>query len=150
MSHSQPISKQLGYKLVGDNVDGSDKARFLRLKGCQDQDHSYHCFHFCGIRNRIDHSRYPDVHPDTCLDSPLCRAKLLLPSKRDDTALRNEIAILVSRVLTDHMPYFKHTFDGIVDWHIKHKYYSEMSTKSDVVSLHVTSSQFIQKNCVIC
>ena len=122
----------MGFKLVGDNVDGTQKARFFRTGGCHDQ--TYHYFHSYGVLNRIDHSEYPDVHPDVCLDSPLRRARVLLPSKEDDIALRDEFVTQFTRVLADHMPYFKHTFDDVVDWHIKHRYYSEMSTKSVVVS----------------
>ena len=34
------------------------------------------------------------------------------------------------------MEFFKHSFDPVIDWHIKHEFYDEMSTKSTVVSSH--------------
>ncbi len=63
---------------------------------------------------------FPDVHVQTCLDSPKRRALSLLPCKEDDRILRSNIVTMVSRVLTKHMPFFKHTFEDIVQWHIKH------------------------------
>ncbi len=128
----QQSGHQLGYKLVGDNIDKGVKTRYMRKEHYHDQ--SLHYFHSFAVLNRIDHSDFPDVHPLTCLDHPKRRAVTLLPSAQDDTALRANIGILVSRVLTDHMPFFNLTFQDVVDWHIKHQYYSEMSTKSVVVS----------------
>ena len=88
---------------------------------------SLHYFHYCAIQNRVDFTGYPDVHPDTCLDSPQRRAQFLLSSDEDDKALANNFTILVSRILYDNMPFFKVTFDGIVTWHIQHENTVEMS-----------------------
>lgn len=122
----------LGYKLVGDNIDKGTKARYMRNDKYRDQ--SLHYFNFLAVQNRIDFTDYPDIQPDTCLDHPERRAKFLLPSQQDDATLRRNISILVSRVLAEHMPFFKYTFEDVVDWHIQHQYYSEMSSKSVVVS----------------
>ena len=59
----------------------------------------------------------------------------LLPSPEDDVALRNNFSTLVSRILFGNMDFCKISFDGVVDWHIKHEYLEQMSRKSAVVSL---------------
>ena len=58
----------------------------------------------------------------------------LLPSSDDDTELRNNLCVLISRVLYSNIPYFKYTFDGVIEWHIQHDFYKEMSTHSEWVS----------------
>ncbi len=133
--------KQLGFKLVGDNIDMRVRARYMRKEEYRDQ--SLHYFHSFAVQNRIDHSNYSDEHPDTCLDSPQRRAKSLLPSKEDDATLRDNIATLVSRVLVDNMPFFHHTFNDVVTWHMKHQYYPEMSSKSVVVSFIYTNKRLV-------
>ena len=102
----------LGYTLVGDNVDKGVKTRYMRQEQYGDQ--SLHYFHSMAVQNRIDFSIYPDVHLHTCLDQPKRRAKSLLPSQLDDTALRTNVGILVSRVLADHMPFFQFTFQDVI------------------------------------
>ena len=42
--------------------------------------------------------------------------------------------IIISRILVNHMDYFKITFENLIEWHIKHKFHTEMSSKSVVVS----------------
>ena len=78
-----------GYRLVGDNIGKGVKARFMRNQKHRDQ--SLHYFHSFAVKNRVDHTDYPDVYPDTCLDQPKRRAKTLLPSKEDDITLRRNI-----------------------------------------------------------
>ncbi len=125
----------LGYKLVGDNIDIGVKTRYMRLERYENK--SLHYFHCLAVQNRIDHSHKPDVHPDTCLPSPLHRASTLLPSLADDRSLRNDFITCVSRILVEHMPFFKHTFEDVVEWHIQHQYYNQMSAKSVVVCLYI-------------
>ena len=59
--------------------------------------------------------------------------------------MRNNFATHVSRVLVNNIDFFKVTFDGVVDWHIKHQFYEQMSRKSDVVSFSSSyvAAQFI-------
>ena len=128
------VPEHLGFKLIGDNIDQGVNARFMRAQYHQNQ--SLHYFHFFAVQNRIDHSHYPDVHSHTCFDSPRHRALALLPSQEDDNTLRSIIITLVSRILAEHMPFFKDTFEDVIEWHIKHKYYAEMSSKSVVVSVN--------------
>eukprot|EP00731_Ephydatia_muelleri_P017235 Em0010g333a len=55
----------------------------------------------------------------------------------NDNTLSSNIATLVSRVLCKHMKFFNVSFDDVVQWHIHHKYYKEMSQKSQVVPLGI-------------
>ena len=121
----------LVYKLVGDNIDKAVKARYMRVEGSRNQ--SLHYFHSFAVLDRIDFSHLPNVFPDTCLNSPKKLALALLPSEGDDTILTRLFETHVSRILCTHMPFFKFTFDDVVEWHIHHQYYDQMSAKSEVV-----------------
>ena len=127
---------KLGYKLVGDNIDITVNARYLRSEGHRDQ--SLHFFNSFAVLDRVNLGSLPIELPATCNPSPLNMAQSLLPSKENDANLLNNIAILVSRVLITHMPFFQFAFLDVVTWHIQHKFYKEMSSKSNVVSyVHV-------------
>ena len=124
------------YKRVGDNIDKSVRARYLRFDvGYKNR--SLHYFHYYAVLNWIDFSGIPDVHPHTCHNSPQQIAVSLLPSADDDSILKHLFATHVSRVLCTHMPFFKSSFRDVAEWHIKHHYYSEMSTKSHVVCVQI-------------
>ncbi|KAL5463740.1 hypothetical protein EMCRGX_G032667 [Ephydatia muelleri] len=64
-------------------------------------------------------------------------AATLLPSLNDDQILKENVAILVSRILTNNLKFFRLTFQELIQWHIKHPYYKEMSSKSLVVPLGI-------------
>ena len=49
----------------------------------------------------------------------------------------------VSRVLVSHLKFFNLTFEEVCEWHIKHPYYKEMSTKSVVVSLYLCNISYM-------
>ena len=132
-SENESGNTNVGYKIVGDNLDKTVKARYMR-DGARNQ--SLHYFHYFAIKNRVDLSELPDVHPQTCIPSPELKAIMMLPSVEDDKDLRRLFAVHVSRVLATHIPYFKNAFEDVVEWHINHKYYSEMSLASEVVSYY--------------
>ncbi len=125
-------TQHLGYKLVGDNIDKGVKARYMRVEGSRNK--SLHYFHSFAVLDRIDFSPLPDVFPQTCLNSPKQLALALLPSTDDDKTLRELFGTHVSRILCTHIPFFKFAFEDVVDWHVRHHYYDEMSAKSQVVS----------------
>lgn len=126
------------YKLVGDNIDRSVKARYMRMEGHRNQ--SLHYFHSFAVLDRISFNHLPDVLPHTCFNSPKQRALSMLPTERDDEVLTLLFETHISRILCTHIPFFKTTFEDIVEWHIRHRYYDEMSTKSEVVS---ENNQFV-------
>ena len=132
--HAEDLASRspiFGFKLVGDNIDKNVKARYQR------QDHqnkSLHYFNSFALQSRIDFSELANVLPATCVNSPHNVCLSLLPSVEDDKALRHHFITLVSHILMTHMQFFKISFDNAMDWHTKHKYYKEMSSKSVVVS----------------
>ena len=124
------------YKLVGDNIDFSVKARYSRSDSPKDQ--SVHYFHYMAVRDRTDFSDYSSEKADTCLNSADKMAKFLLPTKECDDQLTNHLAVLVSRITVSHMPYFRFAFSDVVSWHIDHPYYEDMSKMPEVVSILCT------------
>ena len=130
-----------GFKLVGDNIDFTVKARYMHTDGRQDQ--SLHYYHAYAIRDRIDLSRLPFTNSPRIAcptDSSMIRSMALemLPSSVDNAALSKNISILVSRVLVDNLPFFKEAFSDVVMWHIEHKHSDEMCRKSEVVSVFLS------------
>ena len=96
-----------------------------------------HYFHIYAVADRIDFSHLSKSVIPTQQCDPEQVALSLLPSPEDDLAIRENICVLMSRVLFDNVAFFNLSFDGVINWHIEHEYYKEMSTKSDVVSVHV-------------
>ena len=142
-----------GYKIVGDNIDFTVRARYMRTDGRQDQ--SLHYYHTYAIRDRIDLSRFPFHFPKiphpTNSSTLRSLALEMLPSSSDNTALSNNIAILVSRVLVENLSFFKSTFSDVVKWHIEHKHSDEMCKKSEIVSISPLTAieLFSDKNMII-
>lgn len=126
-------STSSGYMILGDNFDKNIRAKYLRLESHSNA--SLHLFHICAVKDRIDFSHLPKYQLTGCLPSPRNRALALLPTLDDDKALRKNFIVLGSRLLASNMKFFKFTFDGVIQQHIKHKYSKEMATKSTVVSI---------------
>ena len=98
---------------------------------------SMHYFHSYAVADRIDFSNLSETTPPLPSVSRRQLATSLLPSPDDDLVIRNNLAILVSRVLVSNVDFFKVAFDSVVEWHIKHQFYEQMSRKSEVVSVYV-------------
>ena len=131
-SHVTECSQHRSFKIVGDNIDKNVKPRYLRSEGHQNR--SLHYFHSYAVRERIDFSHLPDILPPSCMNSPQRVALSLLPSKEDDQVLRQMFVTHVSRVLCKYMSFFKFSFEDVIQHHIRHPFYDEMSAKSEVVS----------------
>lgn len=132
-SSSVITPQSFSFKLVGDNIDKGVKPRFIRAEKFANR--SLHYFHSFAVLNRVDFSHLSDAVPDNAHIDTFEMASSLLPSREDDKALRELFIIHVSRVLATHMEFFKFSFDGIIQWHLKHKYNEEMARKSTVVCL---------------
>ena len=52
----------------------------------------------------------------------------------DYQTLKEHFAILIAHMLVQYVPYFAEDFKGLVENYIPHRYSSEMSKKSKVVS----------------
>ena len=120
------------YKLVGDNLDDTVTPRFARADSQGKK--SLHYFNSYAIKDRIDFSHLSPFTLPTCHPSPAYIAASLLPSVSDDQVIKRNMTTLVSRIIVSHMHFFNTSFADVVDWHITHKYYAEMSQKSKVVS----------------
>ena len=120
----------LGYKLVGDNLD---HPRYMRVDDYRAK--SLHYFNSYAVKDRVNFDNLSAIAIPTCMPNPKIVATSLLPSQKDDNALHDNIIILVARVITTHMLFFKTSFSDAIDWHITHDHYKEMSMKSEVVNL---------------
>ena len=66
------------YKLVGDNIDKGVKVRYMRADKYHNKSLLY--FHSYAVASRIDFSKFSNVKPATCLNSPPKRVLQLLQS----------------------------------------------------------------------
>ena len=123
----------LGYKLVGDNLDDTINPRYMRVDDYRTK--SLYYFNSYAVKDRVNFDNLSPIAVPTCMPNPKIVATSLLPSQKDDKALNDNIIILVARVITTHMLFFKTSFSDAIDWHIIHDHYKEMSKKSEVVSL---------------
>lgn len=122
-----PIAR--GIKIVGDNVDKMVKTRYMRV---DKQGKSLHYFHAYAAQDRFDLTM-PEEVPSTP-DSPDLNE--LLPSNYDKSTMKNLFAIHVARILCKYMPFFSEDFSDVIPENLEHPMSSEMSEKSQVVSLH--------------
>ena len=123
------------YRFCGDNIDKTVKQCYMRYDAYKTG--SIHYFHSYAVGDRIDFTSPPDTTPPLPSVDVLQLTTSLLLSSDDDVALRKIFATLVSRILFVSFYFFKITFDIVVEWHIKHEFYEQMSMKSDVVSIGI-------------
>ena len=121
------------FKLVGDNLDKSVRPRDMRMD-CQTQ--ALHYFHMYAVRDRINLAEFTD-NP-SLPEVSLSDLKTILPTTQDQEVLQKNFAILIARTLTKHMPFFKKFGSGL-ERHLVHERYEEMSAKSEVVSVYITT-----------
>ena len=120
------------YKLMGDNLDMTIKARFLRADILNQSLHYFHCL---AIRDRINFNDLSTMCCQGCLNSPDKIALELLPSLQTDSSLLDNFTVIVSRVIADYIPFINFALSDVVTWHLDHKFYLEMSSESEVVSV---------------
>lgn len=117
------------FKIVGDNLDKHVKPRNMTEDA---QASTHHYFHMYGVRDRLDTSHLSDHAPS--LDLSELNVDEVLPTEEDYKILRNNFAILISRVLKNRCSFFS-KFASSVERHISHMFSDEMSQKSEVVSV---------------
>ena len=120
-------SHPLFYKLVGDNIDGNIRPRYMRLDR---KVKSIHYYHFYAVQDRINLEGIPKINPPSYLPSPDAIAKSLLPTTADDAILKNNFKILFTRILLETLPFFQTAFSGLEAQHIQHRRSSEMAKPS--------------------
>ena len=125
------------FKIVGDNIDITLRPRYMRF---DKQNTSIHSFQSFALKDRVNFSHLSDSPPSEQPNFPQIIEKLL-PNDNDDLQICDEFAVLVARMLCTYMKFFKESFADVVDWHIPHKYSTEMSNKSVIVSFFLFSSK---------
>ena len=129
---AQTGSPLVTFQLCGDNIDKTINQRYMRTDHARPD--SIHYFHYYAVADRIDFSGLSDQVIPTLQQDSAKIAVSLLPTDEDDLAIWDNICVLLSRILYENMEFFKVSFDGVIDWHIKHEFSDEMSTKSVIVS----------------
>ena len=116
-----------GFKIVGDNLDLTIHPRNQAM---QNKTKSLHFFHLYEVQERINLSGFSDE----CVNIGPFAMNLhsLLPSDEDKETLVTHFAVLMARILVKHVPAFA-VFSDVVPLYITHKYYAEMSAKSEVL-----------------
>ena len=123
------------YQLCGDNIDKNVKQRYFRTNKTPGI-RSLHYFHYYAVKDRVDFSGMGE-ECIACTQTDLEQVALsLLPTPEDDEVLKTNICTIVSRILFSNVPYFKQTFDGVIDWHLEHQYSHEMSQPSEWVNFY--------------
>lgn len=118
--------------LCGDNWDKGMKQRHIRV-GVKKIE-SIHYFHSYAVFDRADFTDYSSQVIPTQQCDPDQISISLFPTADDDAAIRDNICVILSRVMYNNLSFFRLSFDGIIDWHIKHEFY-EMSRKSEIVRI---------------
>lgn len=127
-SHPEIPSVWCGFTIVGDNIDKTVRQRHQLIDRTTQ---SLHYFNSYAVRDRVDFSSLDDRCPDVSVDN--ITAECLLPSQKDMQDMLSNFEILLSRILTKHMPPLRRYSDVVVQ-HITHCHYTEMSKTSDIVS----------------
>jgi len=125
------------FKIVGDNIDKHVKPRDMRE---DNQAQSLHYFHVYALRDRLDLSTLSDEQPSP--DLSCIQIEAILPTAGDRIMMTEHFGMLIHRVLTKYMPFFKE-FGVCFERHIHHEFYEEMSQKSEVVSKFSLSAEYL-------
>ena len=118
------------FKLVIDNLD-----IFVRPRTETSQRHadSLHFVHMYAVHDRINVSSFSDVSQLPDISS--VNVEDVLPSNHDLKVLKDNITVLISQTTLKYLTFFRrHINPKAVPQHITHKYTTEMSLKSEVVS----------------
>ena len=127
----QWITTNTPFKFWGDNVDKKKGVRDVR------SDHHGSLLHMYSILAGRSRTNAKDLPPTGCV-SPLSATSALdyLPTSEDYQAVRNNLVILVSRIITKYVSSLS-VLAKAVPPHILHKYSKEMGMKSEVIVLDV-------------
>lgn len=103
------------------------------------QTKSLHYVHAYAVKDRIDYSCYSGNR-----DAGEWELYSILPTHQDYLSLKERFVVHVLRIIVMHLTFFKKDFKGLVPKHLPHRYSSEMSERSEVVSVvydHASSVQ---------
>ena len=124
------------YILQGDNYDTTVHARDMRM---DNQNKSLHYFNTYAVKDRPDFYMLDSDHSATSKDIRSAPISTFLPTMEDCKKVQDNYVVLVARVLVDHLT-FLHSLKKCVPCHVEHKYSSEISKKSEIVSNSICRS----------
>ena len=116
------------FRVVGDNFDLLIKVRQMLL---ENRNKSHHWFNLLLIFSRVSSSHLPNNTPIFRLSDFPPEEYFLSEGEKTDTL--NDLAILASRVLCDHLSFLV-PYKSTVVKHIPHQYSKEMSQVSPVLA----------------
>lgn len=123
---SMPLS---GYTLCWDNIQIDSEARHQGLT----QNSKIHLLALCyAAENRVPTVDL-EVHRNNTVPALSLPLDTYLPQPEDYNALRDRMVVLVERLIVEEFAFF-HAYRDVVLKHIPHKYSTEMSRQSSVVS----------------
>lgn len=133
--HTVPLAKWIAdgevIKFWGDNVDKKQKPRDVR------SDHHGDMIHMFGVLAGKSRTPAPQLsHLGHVSPVSNITPAMILPTVEDISAVKSNLVVLVSRVLTQYLSGLA-PFSKAVTKHITHKYTAEMSRKSEVIVLDV-------------
>ncbi len=85
------------------------------------------------VKDRIDFSGLSQVPKSIDIDDSLYS---ILPSDRDYNCLKQNVAILIARIIHEHTHFFGEDLKRLIPTHVPHQYTNQMTVKSEVVSKH--------------
>ena len=133
--HTVPIQNWIKddaiFKYWGDNVD---KKRCVRDYRSDNQGELLHMYSILVGRSRTPAPELQHTRQLSKLSE--IPNKLFLPQASDVQAVKDNLVILVSRILREYIPALGF-LSGVVPKHILHKYSQKMSKKSEVVVLDI-------------
>ena len=83
------------------------------------------------MKDRVDMTQYSDEK--STLQLSTFNAESLLPTEDDLKAIRDNFAVILSRVLVKYIPSLQQ-LQHAAEKHITHQHYKEVSQRSEVVS----------------
>lgn len=133
--HTVPLHKWIQdgivFKFIGDNLDKQRRVRDYR------SDHQGELLHMYSLL--VSHSRTPApelVHTGKLSELTEIPNETFLPQSRDIQAMKENLVVLVSRILVQYFPALSF-LSKVVPKHILHRYSQKMAKKSEVVVLDV-------------
>ena len=145
--HTVPLSKWIAndilFKFWGDNVDKKRGVRDVR------SDHQGSLLHMYSILAGRSRTPAQDLSRTDCV-CPLSQLHphSLLPTSEDVVAVRRNLVVLVSRIITEYIDDLS-VLSKAVPQHIPHRYSKEMGVKSEVIVLDVLMKNEANKSDMI-
>ena len=116
------------YDITFDNLNQKVHVRHHRKGAHTQQLNMVQAF---ATRDRVPSGHLSDTEP-TANDVRNITTEQFLPNQKDEEDLKEEMVIMVKRILTKRMKAFNHLEDKVVQ-HIPHEYSKESSLKSHIV-----------------